>query len=284
MSIIHLESSTLGIVFKALIEAGNAIIKVYSSLDPQTTYKSDLSPVTLADRMAHDCITRHLAATPWPVLSEEGMVIPYAERINWSRFWLVDPMDGTKEFLKGNDEFTVNIALIQHHEALAGWIYAPVYDVLYFGVNRSELFRWDKVSRLNPAIWQDDSWRSGQINYLYQRNPGICRVAASRSHFNSKTAAYLEQLKQDYEQVEIHHVGSSLKFCRIAEGSLDLYPRFGPIMEWDTAAGQAIAEAGGASVLAFDTQQPLRYNTKEGLFSPDFVVTGSGMDMKKQIP
>ncbi len=234
-------------------DAGEAIMKVYVQ-DFAVEFKDDNSPLTAADTAAHHLIEQGLnILTPsMPVLSEESADIDWQTRKSWPRYWLVDPLDGTREFVKKNGEFTVNIALIEEGRATFGVIYAPALKILWWG---------DEVQ---GAFVQHGSEVRKITADKSKRSP--LRVAASRSHLDETTAAALARMGK----VEPFSMGSSLKFCRIAEGALDVYPRFAPTSEWDTAAGQAILEAAGGVVLNLDGS-PFRYNTKESLLNPHFI-------------
>lgn len=256
------------IAIKASISAGKAILEVYNSDNFEVEFKSDNSPLTLADRKAHNVIVGYLRKTGIPILSEEGRGIPYEERKNWDQFWLVDPLDGTKEFVKRNGEFTVNIALIENGNPIMGVIYVPVTDVLYVGSSGNGAYRVDKVSNFNTEA---------EILQVAQKLPverkdKSYKVVASRSHMSQETEEYVEKLRQEHENVEIVSKGSSLKLCLVAEGNADIYPRFGPTSEWDTAAGHAIVLAsGGKVVLAENETKELIYN-KENILNPFFIV------------
>ena len=236
--------------------AAAEILTVYDG-EFSVQHKDDASPLTAADLAAHRCIVAGLTAlTPAiPVLSEESKGTDIAARRQWARFWLVDPLDGTREFVKRNGEFTVNIALIDGGVARFGVIQQPVTGALWHGAPGQGAFR-----------------REGGGDVAIQvRAPAAAplRVAASRAHRDARTQALIDALPG----AEVIGCGSSLKFCRIAEGALDLYPRFGPTSEWDTAAGQAILEAAGGAVL--DPQgRPFRYNQRETLLNGDFVALG----------
>lgn len=239
------------------IAAGAAILAIYRQ-DFAVEAKADDSPLTQADLAAHRLLLEGLRRlTPdLPVLSEEGADIPWATRRQWTRYWLVDPLDGTREFVKKNGEFTVNIALIDDAAPVLGVVHAPALDGL----------SW--VAEAGQGSWQ----RSGeQARRLRCRQPASAplRVAASRSHLDARTAAFLDRLGP----CERLGLGSSLKFCRIAEGVADLYPRFGPTSEWDTAAGQCVLEAAGGAVLRLDGSR-LDYNRKDSLLNPDFIALG----------
>ncbi len=246
-------------VIRIAREAGAAILEVYNGPDFNVEHKDDNSPLTAADQAAHHVIADGLAAlTPdIPVLSEEGRDIPYAERSRWERFWLVDPLDGTKEFIKRNGEFTVNIALIEDGRPRFGVVYAPALDALYVG--DVGVGAWKQV---------DD----GERTPLQVRAPGAGEghaVVKSRSHPSGELAEYLETI----QVADSVPVGSSLKFCVVAEGRATLYPRFGPTMEWDTGAGHAVVEAAGGRLVRADAaDQPLRYN-KENLLNGFFIVS-----------
>jgi 3'(2'), 5'-bisphosphate nucleotidase len=223
--------------------------------------KGDDSPLTAADLASHHCIVDGLARlTPdIPVLSEESAELPVAERRAWTRFWLVDPLDGTREFVKRNGEFTVNIALIEDGVAVFGVIQAPVPGVLWWGDLAHGAYRRADGGEVPMEV----------------RTPAVApiRVAASRSHRDARTEAFMARMAADLGELEDVTVGSSLKFCRIAEGAIDIYPRFGPTSEWDTAAGQAILEAAGGRVLD-PKGRPFRYNQRDTLLNGDFVALG----------
>jgi 3'(2'), 5'-bisphosphate nucleotidase len=236
--------------------AGVAIMAVYAR-DFDVSAKDDASPLTEADMAAHRLIVAGLQQlTPdIPVLSEESAQIDWAVRRQWSRYWLVDPLDGTREFIKRNGEFTVNIALIDGDAPVLGVVYAPALDELAFALRGRGAF---------VRMGEDDV-------ALTTRRPALAplRVAASRSHRDARTQAALERMGE----IECLGLGSSLKFLRIAEGRADVYPRFGPTSEWDTAAAQCVLEAAGGAVLGMDGA-PLRYNRKESLLNPDFIALG----------
>lgn len=236
--------------------AAQAILEVYATAF-DVARKDDASPLTQADLAAHRCIVAGLhALTPQiPVLSEESAALDIATRREWSRLWLVDPLDGTREFVKRNGEFTVNIALIEHGIARFGVIQQPVTAGLWWADAASGAFR-----------------REGQDDVRLQVRRPACaplRVAASRSHRDARTQAFVDALGE----VETVASGSSLKFCRIAEGRIDVYPRFGPTSEWDTAAGQVIVEAAGGRVTDL-RGRPLRYNQRDTLLNGDFLALG----------
>ncbi len=238
--------------------AGKRIMEVYAT-DFSVTQKDDKSPLTLADMAAHETIVTELKKiTPdLPILSEESANIPYSERRAWQRYWLVDPLDGTREFVKRNGEFTVNIALIDDHKPILGVVYVPVTGVTYFAALGSGAFK-QLPGQPSTPIKVRSCPKESMI------------VAGSRSHANESLQQFIEGLDAEVELVSI---GSSLKFCLVAEGKADVYPRFGPTSEWDTAAAQCVVEQAGGYLM--DTQsQPLRYNTKESLLNPYFLVFG----------
>ncbi|GAB4397533.1 MAG: 3'(2'),5'-bisphosphate nucleotidase CysQ [Microscillaceae bacterium] len=239
------------------LEAGEAILSVYHSADFGTSAKEDHSPLTLADQQAHVIIAQGLLPTQLPLLSEEGLHTPFAERKQWDYFWLVDPLDGTKEFIKKNGEFTVNIALIHQQKPVLGVVYAPVLGKLYAALQGRGAFRQENKARFRLNKRENPP------------RPEVFKIFASRSHMNEATRAFIDR----YPNFEEVHMGSSLKFMHIAEGQAHLYPRVAPTMEWDTAAAQVIVEETGGQVLHFETGQSLHYN-KENLLNPHFVVYG----------
>jgi 3'(2'), 5'-bisphosphate nucleotidase len=251
-------------------EAGKAIMKIYLE-DYDIEYKKDNSPLTLADKQAHSIITTYLEKSGIPILSEEGAEIPYNERKNWKSFWLVDPLDGTKEFINRNGDFTVNIALIQGGTPMAGVIYAPVPDMVYFALPGFGAFKisGNDLLNCNKLTLQDITRSAKKLPEMKDSDEYI--IVASRSHQNSETIEFIEKIKTSRNNVVFLSKGSSLKFCALAEGSADIYPRMGPTMEWDTAAGHAIALHAGCAIYDASTHLPLIYN-KESLLNPYFVV------------
>lgn len=263
----------LTLAVNAAICAGNEILKIYNS-SFNISFKDDKSPLTTADIKAHETIVKILEATQIPILSEEGKHIPYAERKNWQRFWLVDPLDGTKEFINKNGEFTVNIALIENNAAILGVIFCPVLNMLYFGslqhgafklnCTNVELLNFEKITELGFAI-------------PLETKKKLYTIVASRSHLTPETAVFIENIKNEKGNIETITAGSSLKFCLVAEGKADIYPRFGRTMEWDTAAGQAILVSAGGSVVNTYDKTALHYN-KEDLANPYFIA-----ELKKMV-
>ena len=246
----------LVLIQKAALEAGEKILEVYEQADFEVEAKDDKSPLTLADRKAHECICKYLDSTEIPILSEEGREIPFSERNAWKYFWMVDPLDGTKEFIKKNGEFTVNIALIHQQEVIMGVVYSPVLQKLYYAQNGKGAYLKE-----NNAITA--------LKTSKNETPPT-RVVASRSHLNDDTKQFIEQ----YAEVEILSMGSSLKFMLVAEGKADVYPRLAPTMEWDTAAAQIVVEEAGGKVINFETKEKMRYN-KENLLNSHFIVYGA---------
>lgn len=241
------------------VEAGSKILEIYKS-GFDISQKADFSPVTTADLAAHRIIKRGLARlTPkLPLLSEEDELLSFANRKSWSWYWLVDPLDGTREFIKRNDEFTVNIALVQHHQPVLGVVHAPVAQLNYFACSGEGAYR------------QQSDTNAGAKRIATRKTPEACPVVVgSRSHGGPELLAFLEGLGAH----EIIRKGSALKSCMVAEGSADIYPRFGPTSEWDTAAAQAVVEQAGGVVVELDGK-PLSYNNKSDILNPYFLVAG----------
>lgn len=257
----------LASICKIAMSGGKAILEVYES-EFAVEVKDDQSPLTEADKKSHEAIVEGLEKTPFPILSEEGRDIPYEERSAWEYFWMVDPLDGTKEFVKRNGEFTVNIALIHQQKAILGAIYVPVKDELYFGAKGLGSFKVEKFSKVSDGI---ESWMKSE-NKLPKKVDRKYTMVGSRSHMSDETMQFMQEMKAEKGEVELISVGSSLKLCMVAEGKADAYPRFAPTMEWDTAAGQAIVEAMGGKVLNWETKKPMLYN-REDLLNKWFLVT-----------
>ena len=215
--------------------------------------------MTKADTASHNVITSFLTKTNIPVLSEEGKTIPYEERKDWSQLWIVDPIDGTKEFIKRNGEFTVNIALIENQKPLIGVIFVPTLGVLYFSCKELGSFKV-QVDLKNYNI--EDILKAAD-KLPFQRKDKTYTVVASRSHMSRETEKYVAKMKAKHGNINLFSKGSSLKLCMVAEGRADCYPRFAPTMEWDTAAGQAICEYAGFQVIDWGTKENMLYNREE---------------------
>ena len=258
------------IAIKASIEAGKAIMEIYDT-DFKIEYKDDNSPLTTADNASHHVIMTYLQSTKLPVLSEEGKQLPFEKRKAWHQFWLVDPLDGTKEFIKRNGEFTVNIALVENGIPVAGVIYVPVTDVLYTGIKSEGAFKLKGTGDFKCLV---EELKKKAVFLPEIKKTDAFMVVASRSHLSAETEAFIKNLKKDHTHIQIVSKGSSLKLCLIAEGAADIYPRFAPTMEWDTGAGHAIVSAaGGKVVLAEDEKTNVTYN-KENLLNPWFIAEG----------
>ena len=235
-------------------QAGAVIMDVYKT-NFEIHIKNDKSPVTEADTRANDIITEGLLniAPDIPILSEEGRDIPFKERSKWGSFWLVDPLDGTKEYIKKNDEFTVNIAYMENNKPIFGVVYAPALDELYWGSIEKGAFKSVSGDSFNP------------IRVKSELNDPI-QIAISRSHPSSKMDNFLAQ----FDTFDLHPMGSSLKICSVADGTVHFYPRLGPTMEWDTAASHALINSAGGELIRYGTNLTLEYN-KEDLLNPEFI-------------
>jgi 3'(2'), 5'-bisphosphate nucleotidase len=262
----------------ASIKAGWEILDIYQG-NFTVDYKPDNSPLTMADRAAHSTIVNHLKAFDIPILSEEGKQIPYDERKRWHRLWIVDPLDGTKEFIKKNGEFTVNIALIENNSPVLGVVFAPDRKMLYVAIQNLGSFKIDDQPSIR-MIQKGIENRSLSVDELVaqcKRLPGNKPAAApytivgSRSHATPELEAFVKAKRLEFKAVDFIPAGSSLKICLVAEGKADIYPRLGPTMEWDTAAGHAVAEFSGAEMLTYESGNPMVYN-KQDLLNPWFIV------------
>lgn len=250
------------------IKAGKAILEVYEGT-VEVEYKDDRSPLTAADKKSHEVILEGLKNTGIPMLSEEGRSIEFDERKEWDTLWVIDPLDGTKEFIKRNGEFTVNIALVESGVPTMGVIYVPVSETLYFGDESTGAYKMDKASGLASDIGLEEIINGGVRLPEKQNRPFT--MVGSRSHMSPETAEYFEGVKADHPDAQIISKGSSLKICMVAEGSADVYPRFAPTMEWDTAAGHGIVRQAGFDIFKPEENTPLVYN-KEDLLNPWFIV------------
>ena len=270
-------SRHLATAIVAAVKAGKAILEVYES-DFAVETKDDKSPLTLADKRSHEIIQGDLEEFGIPFISEEGKTTSYATRKAWQTMWIVDPLDGTKEFVKRNGEFTVNIALVDAHAPIMGVVYAPIPQWLYFASKEIGAF---KVTDIQPDVFEKGENRVAEdhLHDLMERGSrlplgqsgGTYTIVGSRSHGTPELEAFVESKRKEKGQVEFIAAGSSLKICLVAEGTADIYPRLGPTMEWDTAAGQAVAQCAGARVYVHETGEDLRYN-RENMLNPWFVV------------
>lgn len=253
---------------KASLKAGEAIMKVYMSNDFDVEIKSDDSPLTRADKNANDEIVSVIKPLGIPIISEENKQIDFSVRKNWKQCWIVDPVDGTKEFIKRNGEFTVNIALVEEGIPIMGVIYVPVTKTLYYTSDNGKK-AYKAILNSHDESIENVFEKATEIKA--KPNKTLARIVGSRSHLNEETKAFISEIEKN-EKVEIVSKGSSLKFCLVAEGEADIYPRYAPTMEWDTAAGHAICMAAGVTVNALPEHTPLLYN-KENLLNPWFLVS-----------
>ena len=267
-------NALLAVAIKTAILAGKEIIGVYAN-EIAVEIKDDKSPLTEADKRSHNKIMEGLKETMLPILSEEGKTIPFEERGNWKYFWMVDPLDGTKEFIKRNGEFTVNIALIKGNTPVVGVIYAPIINALYFAAEGTGSYKieadFDYLMHLALSQNITDKFISLSKKLPIKDSGRKFTVVASRSHMSEETEVFIEELRTIHGALELISKGSSLKLCLVAEGAADIYPRFAPTMEWDTAAGQAIALYAGFKVYNPKESTPIVYN-KENLLNPWFIV------------
>lgn len=258
----------------AALKAGKAIMELYDEKSFQIQNKSDESPLTTADKEANRIINSCLISSKIPIISEENQQIDYSIRKSWTLCWIVDPLDGTKEFIKHNGEFTVNIALVQEGKPKLGVIFAPALQILYFGD-----VEMGKAYKINLDLNKDLSLseiHSHAIEIKPEKGMDLLKIVGSRSHMNEETLEFIRAVKRiSGKKVEIIFKGSSLKLCLVAEGEAQIYPRFAPTMEWDTAAGHAICEAVGIQVKTKTSGKSLLYN-KEKLLNPQFVVNYEG--------
>ena len=250
-------SKELQIALEAAVKAGENIMEVYNSTEPiNYERKADDSPLTIADKKSHNTIIDFLKDTDIDIISEESKSIEYQERKNWEEYWLIDPLDGTKEFIKKNGEFTVNIALIKNNKPHLGIVYCPVKKILYWNDNDKKVFKREK----------EETREIKKRKPINENEEGL-RVVVSRSHMSEETSEYVNKLTRP----ELISCGSSLKFLYIADNKADIYPRFGPTMEWDTAAAHSILNALEIHVINLDTGRELSYN-KENLLNPYFII------------
>ena len=261
-------NKNLETAIKASLQAGEEIMKVYNA-SIEVEYKDDKSPLTQADKNANEVINSYLKQTNIPVISEESKQIAYEDRKDWDTCWIVDPVDGTKEFIKRNGEFTVNIALVKNQRPVLGVIYVPAIKTIYFTDVSTKKAHKSELSSHNTSV---NEVYIKAVELQPKKEENIIQVVGSRSHMSPETLEFMETLKDEGKEVEVVSKGSSLKFCLVAEGNADVYPRFAPTMEWDTAAGQAICNAVGIQVISQETNKGLLYN-KENLLNPWFLVS-----------
>ena len=258
------------LAIKAAIDAGKKILEIYHSGDFNVELKGDNSPLTKADIAAHHIIKDHLASTKIPLLSEEGKAIAYEDRKDWKKLWIVDPIDGTKEFIKRNGEFTVNIALVENQVPMAGVIFAPVLGDLY--ISEAGVGSFKINIDLDVFDLERDLLKAEKLPL--ERKDKTFTVVASRSHMSPETEDYVQEMRSIHGEVNLISKGSSLKLCMVAEGTANCYPRFAPTMEWDTAAGQAICMYAGFEVMDWNTKKSMLYNREE-LLNNWFLVKAS---------
>lgn len=266
----HSFSNLMEIAVRAAISGGLAIMEVYGKPNFDSSIKNNNSPLTEADIAANKVINEYLVKTNVPIISEENKNLDFDQRKSWDRCWIVDPLDGTKEFIKRNGEFTVNISLCEFGKPVLGVIYVPVSKELYYAdVQKKRAYKstLNEEHKLGNGLFSDEDRISKN-----ESDHKLIRVVGSRSHMNQDTLDYISSIEDDYDRVEIVSKGSSLKFCLVAEGKADVYPRFAPTMEWDTAAGHAICNAVGLKVISQQTNEELPYN-KENLLNPYFLVS-----------
>lgn len=258
--------------YNAAVRAGARIIDIYTGgCDYAVDMKSDHTPITLADRDAHELIKKYLSQTRIPLLSEEGRDLLYEERRNWDLFWMVDPLDGTKEFLKGNGEFTVNIALLYNNEPVIGVIYVPYIHRIYFALKGAGSYLKTTIEPDHEALFDlDQIWNGAQRLPLREMRNEPIRIAMSRSHNTRETFEHVARIQSDYPGAEIVEQGSSYKFCMLAEAAVEVYVRTSNTYEWDTAAGEIILTEAGGVVESFEGGEGMQYN-KVSLHNPYFV-------------
>lgn len=256
--------------FKAAFNAGQRVLEIYNSDDFQVSMKSDNSPLSSADKEAHEIIKNTLVTSRIPILSEEGRDMQFEERKAWDILWMVDPLDGTRQLIQKRDEFTVNIALISEGNPLLGIIYAPAKNDIYFGIKDFGSYKM-KVSdkEIKSFDMQEIIKSSVKLPSLSKNNDNYT-ILASYYHVNKETLEYIDEMRKKHPDVEVKKIGSSLKMCMLADGLGDVYVRCSSTYEWDTAAAQAILEGIGWRIRSLDDNQPLTYN-KESLLNPYFI-------------
>ena len=259
--------TNLKLALNAAVLASIEILKIYRD-DFDIMIKEDKSPLTKADISSNEIIKNHLKKTNIPILSEEGNNVSFQERKLWDLLWIVDPIDGTKEFIKKNGEFTVNIALVKNSIPIIGVIVAPVLNQIYFAHHELGSFKYEN---LDFGKYDVNQIIKSSIRLTIKKNSNDYKVVASRSHLSIETENFINRIKLSEKNVKIVSIGSSLKLCLVAEGKADCYPRHAPTMEWDTAAGHAVCKYAGFSVTDLTTNEPLKYN-KENLLNNWFLV------------
>ncbi len=263
-----MQSSHFSLALKAAKAGAEAILNIYKTEDFGVEMKSDDSPLTRADQAAHNAIVHLLGDTGIPILSEEGKHLDHSVRKDWDQCWIVDPLDGTKEFIKRNGEFTVNIALIEKGIPTFGIVWVPVSGEVFLGEVGNGAFKFIHTHQDLPSSMDE---LKAMAQELPLELPSTFTMVGSRSHMSPETESYMNEKRKEHGEVEIVSKGSSLKLCMVAEGKAHEYPRFAPTMEWDTAAGQAVCMASGAEVLRWPELSPLKYNREE-LLNPWFLV------------
>lgn len=254
------KTELLPLAIEASLKAGEAIMEIYNSDDFGIEIKGDNSPLTKADLAADKIICQYLKASSIPILSEEGKDIPFETRSNWSQLWIVDPIDGTKEFIKKNGEFTVNIALIENKKTSLGVVYAPALKEIYFSSKENGAYKLNLSTKKQLSV--NETIKSA-ISLPMKSDRKTFSIVASRSHMSPETEEYVSEMRKKHGEVNLISKGSSLKLVMVAEGTADCYPRFAPTMEWDTAAGQAICEHAGFDVIDWKTKETMEYNRKQ---------------------
>ena len=257
------------ITITAALEASDAIMNIYAG-DFERINKEDGSPVTIADLTSSEIIRKHLITTEIPITGEEVEKRPYSERKYWNKVWCVDPLDGTKEFIKKNGEFVINIALIENEKPVFGLIASPIRRQIILGTKENGAFETSYENALNPLKWR-------RLENLSKINEPI-QMISSRSHYSGNLLKLSQSIEEDYGRVESQTMGSALKFFELVNNRADVYPRFAPTMEWDIAAGQAIYEAIGGKVINVNTGKPLVYN-KEDLRNSHFIASNPHMNL-----
>lgn len=255
-----MSQENLNIAINAALKAGKKILEIYQSDNFEIQVKSDNSPLTKADIASNQIIELFLKDTGIPILSEEGKDVPFENRQHWDTLWIVDPIDGTKEFIKRNGEFTVNIALVKNQVPILGVIYAPALNILYFSLESLGAFKIKIDTHEQVTVDQLlENCQRLPINKVNQ----TYTIVASRSHLSTETEDFIKTMKSKHGAINLISIGSSLKLCLVAEGLAHCYPRLAPTMEWDTAAGHAICKAAGFNVVNWNTKSEMTYNRKQ---------------------